>query len=507
MQKLKYIVAIITVFILLLVSQGCKKEITNFDFNQDLAFSTDTVQFDTVFTTLGSTTKAFKVYNTSSSPIQLENIRLVGGQTSQFRLNIDGDATTSVNNVTIEGGDSLFIFVEVTVDPNNNNTPFVIADSVEFTGNEGNSKHYVKLVAWGQNANYFYPDSNQSNDEGFRFINILDCNNNVWNNDKPYVIFGTLVVPDGCQLTINAGCQIHFYTNSSLYVAPGGSIIVNGTAENKVVFQATRLEQELENSPGQWGNFVQFIISGSVFRAPVGGIFLDSASTGNIIDHAIIKNGIIGLQLRKTAELTLTNTEIINHNSVGLQAENATINGYNIVTANCGGFCSVFQGGTYNFRHFTAANYWSGSTARQTPAFVVTNYTGSSDTPTAAPLNFSFKNSIVYGNIETEYVADMLPITPANFNFENTILKVKADVDLSNPANYTDIIKNPSQTFIFRNTFESDYSLDSTATNPAINAGKESITNSFPQIQFDIKGNPRINENIPDLGAYEGAIP
>ena len=61
---------------------------------ENLTFSVDTIVFDTVFTTVGSTTKQFKIYNPSSKSIQIDEIELMGGDQSPFRLNVDGEKGT-----------------------------------------------------------------------------------------------------------------------------------------------------------------------------------------------------------------------------------------------------------------------------------------------------------------------------------------------------------------------------------------------------------------------------
>ena len=59
---------------------------------ENLSFSVDTIVFDTVFTTVGSTTKQFKIYNPSVKSVKIEEIELMGGSQSPFRINVDGEA-------------------------------------------------------------------------------------------------------------------------------------------------------------------------------------------------------------------------------------------------------------------------------------------------------------------------------------------------------------------------------------------------------------------------------
>src|ERR1035437_6319023 len=136
------ILTLITVF-------SCKKK-DKIDSNPalKLTFSTDTVFFDTVFTTVGSVTQRLMVHNYNASKVLVSSIRLGGGSNSVFSLNIDGTPAASLSDVEIAANDSIFIFVKVTVNPNNQNTPLVVTDSILFNTNGNLQK--VDLVAWGQ---------------------------------------------------------------------------------------------------------------------------------------------------------------------------------------------------------------------------------------------------------------------------------------------------------------------------------------------------------------------
>jgi hypothetical protein len=103
--------------------------------NAKLSFSKDTVIFDTVFTSVGSSTYQLKVYNNENFPINISTIRLAKGDNSPYRINVDGNSGSKHHNVEIASMDSIFIFVEVTIDPNNSNNPFIVQDSILFEQN------------------------------------------------------------------------------------------------------------------------------------------------------------------------------------------------------------------------------------------------------------------------------------------------------------------------------------------------------------------------------------
>ena len=95
-----------------------------------LAFSADTVAFDTLFTTVGSTTHQVVVYNRSGSDVVLSTVTLAGGRSSRFRLNVDGDTSLVVRNVEILDGDSIFIFIQANISPDDQTAPFLASSQV-----------------------------------------------------------------------------------------------------------------------------------------------------------------------------------------------------------------------------------------------------------------------------------------------------------------------------------------------------------------------------------------
>jgi len=113
-----------------------------------LKFSTDTITFDTIFTTIGSTTRRFTVQNPYSEPVLISSIRLAGGEMSNFRLNINGVVGDELYDLEVPGHDSIYVFVEVTVDPTGQNMPMVVQDSILFSTNA--NLQDVKLIAYGQ---------------------------------------------------------------------------------------------------------------------------------------------------------------------------------------------------------------------------------------------------------------------------------------------------------------------------------------------------------------------
>ena len=179
--------------VLLIADYSCKKNNQiNPDSNLKLTFSADTVLFDTVFTSLGSATHQLRIYNDNRDDLKISSIRLLGGETSPYRINLDGENNTEFYDKIIPAGDSLFSFLRVTINPNDLNTPFVVEDELEFVTN-GNTQT-VKLLAWGQNANYIIGDKVSSAIKGKYKIVADSLQTTIWTSERPYVIYGWALI-------------------------------------------------------------------------------------------------------------------------------------------------------------------------------------------------------------------------------------------------------------------------------------------------------------------------
>src|SRR5690606_4688339 len=118
-----------------------------------IRFSTDTLTFDTVFTQVGSTTRFFKIHNDGNRFARIDEVRLAQ-ESYIFRINADGYQGPVIRNLEIPPNDSVYVFVEVTVDPDQplSVSPFIIEENVEvITGNESSS---VVIYAWCQYFHY-----------------------------------------------------------------------------------------------------------------------------------------------------------------------------------------------------------------------------------------------------------------------------------------------------------------------------------------------------------------
>lgn len=458
-------------FIALLSStffSGCRKDVLDEDADAQLNFSTDTIVFDTVFTTVGSATRNFKIYNTSSKAVRISSIRMAGGSASNFRMNVDGTPSVSTGDILLRGGDSMYVFVDVTVDPNNSNSPLMIEDSILFETNGNHQK--VVLNAVGQDA-YFH------------YYEYLNCNE-VWVNDKPHVIYGYAIVPSCCMLTIQQGSRVYLHKNGILAVDSCATLQVFGTAANPVTFQGDRLEHEYAEEPGQW-NF----------------IWLSSLSKDNVIDWAVIKNANVGVlcdTLGGSANPTLhiSNTKISNMALAGIFGRGTWIEGENLAISNCAEYCAALAyGGKYKFVHCSFGNYYDIST-RSSPALLLNNwYEGPNQINIYRDLvQADFHNCIIYGDVDDEVGLDTTNQNTAQYNyFFNHCLLKTTTLNTSNPAHFQNIVSADPQ---FRNVSGNDLRIWSTS--PAIDMGDLNFI-----ISPDLNNAIRPNGTQCDIGAYE----
>ncbi|MEP1488567.1 MAG: hypothetical protein ABJL44_12980 [Algibacter sp.] len=511
----RYLYFTLTLVFLTLWS-SCRKDFEFTASTGDLQFSKDTIYLDTVFTNIGSSTYNLKVYNKSNEDIVIPSLKLSLGESSNYRLSVDGVPGKVFENIQIQAKDSMFIFVETTIDFNNFTNPdgnYLYTDKIEFDANS--NLQTVELVTLVQDAVFIYPDRNNTT----KLIETLILNVGgqytgtnlqgrellpeelTFTNQKPYVIYGFAAVPIGQTLTIEAGARLHFHDNSGIIVSNAASIHVNGAPstdqdllENEVIFEGDRLESNFSDTPGQWGT-----------------IWLVQGSYDNIINHATIKNATIGILSDGNPDainnkLNITNTQIYNSSAFGILGRRSSIVGENVVINNAGqsSFAGTF-GGKYNFTHSTIVNYW-GNSFRQFPALLLNNFVlDENNTATVTTLReANFNNCIIYGNDNPEILLDELEDDAVSFNFKFTNCLIRFD---NSNGNYT----GANYDFTDTNHFEGNiFNEDPNFMDPDLNKfiiGEESAAinlglGSFAtQVPTDILNVNRTSS--PDAGAYQ----
>ncbi len=453
----------------------------------DISFSLDTIRFDTVFTEIGSITRSVNIKNLSQENITIDQIKLAQSN-SKFRINVDGVPGESFIDIRINALDSVWIFVEVTVDPDEplSLSPFVISEAIDVV-TDGSFMSQIHLEAWGQNANYF-----PSRDAQGRILGLTCGNGNIfWDDPKPYVIYGLLFI-DSCGLTIAPGTQIHVHggiarvddqilNDGGLFFLENGSIDVVGTLDEPVVFQGDRLEASFADVPGQWA-----------------GIRLLGGSKDNRFSNVIIKNSIIGLRADSASQVLVEQTIIHNTSNAGFIGVNAEAEINNSLFYNNGAQSVLLSsGGRYQVNYVTLAN-----NINDRPAIYMDNFQcldPNCNKIALRPLTLKVCNSIFTGSNPNEVlIIDATEGSDAellNISLNQTILKVDESENDFDFASICDgCIINPEGD-LFLGEAQSVFSLDTSSV--ARNAGVP-----LPQLQIDIIGNLR-DAMTPDIGCYE----
>jgi len=454
----------------------------------NITFSEDTLRFDTVFTTIGSATRFIKIFNPKDQPI-LVDVTLKNSSNSFFRINADGLKGPVVKNIEINSRDSIYIFVEVTVDPDQplSLSPFILSDEIEVTAN-GNV-FVAHLEAWGQNANYIPSTSGKGKGA------LLSCNlgERTWNDPKPYVIYGILYI-DSCTLILPAGTKIYvhggivrdtntIYNDGLIVFLQDGKLDARGTSENPVVIQGDRLEQEFRDVKSQWV-----------------GLLFWQLSKGNKLSHTIIKNSIIGIRADSLANVSLYGCQIFNTGGPAIIGRHASIYGENCIMYDNSSYgIQLTYGGNYSFNYCTVGNYEG-----QNEAVILTDFYCSdplcSEGIQLNQLNASFTNCIFVGSDKDEIGLVQASDNDNDFKyiFTNCAVKVDELLDAKNNPDFfdhcIDCINLKTNDKLFLKFRENDYRLDTMS----VVLGKAKALSS---VTLDILG--KMRKSMPDMGCYE----
>ena len=516
---MRYIYTLLCFAIILLWS-SCRNDFETTSSTGDLRFSKDTVYLDTVFTNIGSSTFNLKVYNRSDDAITIPTVQLGQGENSNYRLNVDGVPGRIFEDVEILAKDSIFIFIETTIDIaeyTSDEGEFIYTDAIQF--DSGANAQKVELVTLVRDAVFLFPDRDGATGvaESLILYNsetqmpeqtqltgryLMDDELN-FTADKPYVIYGYMAVGDPVSqnpktLNIAPGARIHVHADSGIIVDKNATLKINGELsldpellENEVIFESDRLEPGFADVPGQWGT-----------------ILLTTGSVDNEINYATIRNATVGILNESRTNtgnpnLRLSNTQIYNSSAVGLLNRFSTVVASNTVINNAGQFSLLIQlGGSYDFTHCTFANYWRGT--RTTPAVFIDNtLLNGTVLEIGALTQANFTNSIIYGLQREELLFNRDDAVEFNYNFKNTLIRFDNDFgdfdtspfhDFTDTSTYQNVIISEEPSFL--DPRNSKLQIDEASS--ANNLGDTNAALIYP---FDIIGTNRTAS--PDLGAYQ----
>ncbi len=452
-------------FISVVLFCSCKKETFITGSAAGLGLSADSLRFDTVFTTTGSITKSFKILNTNNQKLLLSSVKLAGGASSAYKMNVNGTPANEVDNITIAANDSIYVFVTVTVNPSTANLPFIISDSIAINYN-GNTR-FVHLEAFGQNAVFIR--------------NGIITGNVIFTNTLPYVILGGLQVTNTGALTLNAGTRIYCHADAPVLI--DGQLVSNGTKARPVVFAGDRLDDPYSSFPAGWP-----------------GIFLRATSTNNFLQFTYIKNAYQALVVQQPSvnsnpKLIMKQCIVDNAYDAGIWCRNTSVTVENSLISNCGKNIRVEQGGVYSFTHCTSVAYSTGFLFHKSAAVYLSD---ANDAGQTASLNALLRNCIFYGDpgfVEDEIQTNKTGTNPFVVLVDHCLYRAVND-----PTNATInlSIKNRDPLFdsLDYQHHYFDFRMTKNAAAPGINKGV-----ATPLLK-DLDDNNR-NVGLPDIGAYE----
>ena len=458
LKKNIFIAICLTVVVLF----SCKKE--DFQTGKDtiLFTSVDSLYFDTVFTNTASVYQFVKVFNPYDKSVIIDNIKLMGGGNSAFKISINGINQTSVNGFELAANDSIYLFVKPFIPANLIDTPFLLQDSILISWN-GNNK-YIQLSAKGRNANRITQDT--------------IFTDTVWNDKLPILITKPLVILSPATLTIKANTQVFVHANCPITV--NGKIIANGTASQKIIFQSDRLDKPYNSYSGGWR-----------------GITFTNQSIGNNFSFTTFKNADSGLivngNIPASKQLNLEQCIIDNCSNFGLSLFNSNCSFTNCLISNCGNNVSI-AGGSYIFNQCTLVAYDNNLLSHKNPVLAITNADSNSVT---YDVNISLNNTIIYG--QSGWLQSEISI---NKKQSNNLFFVdmynclyKAD-NLTNTTTNNDSIPNQDPLFVTIDISKNVFDFHLQSTSPCIGKGNNLIPTSI-----DIEGSQRASSI--DIGCYK----
>ncbi|GAA4831440.1 right-handed parallel beta-helix repeat-containing protein [Algivirga pacifica] len=393
-------------FILLSVivlSWACtpQNELVSGDEDLRLSFSQDTVFFDTLFTSLPSTTQRFRIINPNEGAVNIDRISL-SENSGVFSMIIHGKEGNTLEDIYLRGGDSLMVLVEARISASEETLPFVIEEQVVVEANGHNNTLW--LQAWGQNAYFHRMGERISSAE-------------IWAADRPHVVMDSLFIEETGALTIEKGSKIYF--NNDAYMLIRGSLNVEGTPQDTVTFQHIRREEDYDTIAGQWL-----------------GLYFTPSSKNNRISGAYIKNAYDGVyvwsdEIPETPAMIIENTTIENMASSGVFLAGTYAKIHNSIINNCIGYVlACASGGKYELIHNTIANYNHSFRIEQpTVGFSSAFVPGRQEDPSVRldDLSVKMENNIIWGDFEEMII--LIEATDYGFDFDvnNNILRTSAD--------------------------------------------------------------------------------
>lgn len=329
MNKMRYILLTLAGLFGLIVSSCISDEITDSP-SATLSFSTDTLSLGTVFTDLGTPTARLVVFNRNKKGVNISSIKFRNPD-SGFSLNVDGMSGTVFRDVEIRGNDSIHIFIECFIEPDDSFEPRKVVDQLEFVTN-GNTQE-VEVEAWGLNATRLHAARIESD------MTLTAA--------RPYIVFDSLSVEKGATLTIEPGASVLFHDKA--FLAVRGKLNAVGEVGKMIQLRGDRIDNVLPDVPydilsGQWQ-----------------GVRIEAESFDNRMEYVDMRSTVEGLRIDSCADLsrqklTIVNSWLHNSQSTVIDSRYAKVDAYGCCFSEASGAVVSLTGGEHEFVQCTIAN-------------------------------------------------------------------------------------------------------------------------------------------------------
>lgn len=443
-----------------------------------LTFAADTIAFDTVFTSVPSSRGGMMVYNNNDKALRISSVELLSGGNSGFRVLVDGQYGTFMQDIEVWSNDSLYIFAELTPPKNGAEKPLKVEDKLRFTLESGVQQE-VLLLAYGRDVS---------------FMRAVKVNTDSIVKAGHYVVYDSLVVAEGATLTVEEGATLYFHDKVPMVVR--GTLEAKGTKAKPVIFRGDRTDNMFsylpyDRIPGQWD-----------------GIVLASTSNGNVFEHCDIHSANYGIKMEPgdstVQRLTMNASRLENFYGNALELVQAHADVTNTLLANAGGNCVKIVGGKVNFIHCTIANFF----VYKVRDVALTLHNSYGTTP--APLyGANFINCVITGTKKDELMGYLTDLGEEvsysiNYHFENSLINTVVGDDenfVNVTIDETDVSPFAAEHFqsIDHDVFLYDFHL--TDVSAARSMGVETFLND-EKLRYDKDGVLR-EAGFVDAGCYQ----
>jgi hypothetical protein len=487
------------------IADGCGRPVNPVE-EGELAFSSDTLAFDSIFVNFLTPSERLIVHNRTGRSVQISRIWLEQGADTEFSMVVDGRERLDIEDLILANGDSMLILV---------NLRSTLRDQYaeEFLNFQvGDQVQQVLIRARILDAYLLRARLQQDGDRLFLAPgSFFFGQDTVLMPGKPIVIDGPVLIPEGVRVTVMPGTELFFTAYkfplrdsvSRPYYALFSGLLVNGTLHAEgtpnapIVFQGSRFDSLYQENPAQWR-----------------GLNFQRDSRDNVLHFCQVKNALIGLQvdsLSNTAQpkVSIRYSEIRNMGAYGIwgrgfaasagSADAPMVLMENSIVNTCKDRTLYIEaGGVYEFYNCTFANFSLARFSRRIPQMAVGNwFSFDGVTGVVYPCFARMSNCIVWGSEEDEVVLDTLNGGPlSEFVMRRCILRLTPENEPAILPHLLESLKNEDPRF--NDYFTRDYRLKDNS--PAIDVGLDFSA----RYRDDFRGrSDSLRYNGFDLGALE----